>query len=247
MELNKVSYKFKICICTNQYSRALSYLEAICSYIEELFFEDVELIRRLKKGLLDRNGKYFKNLRKTEEEESAKQIKFALKSVLDNYSETLKSECVMNIEKMLECVNNLFPKVKKNKLIAIMLIIRAKLLVFMYESSTEEKGKYLELAYGNYKKAVEISMKFMSKMDITRLKVFYSYCKFLFMHMEDKYRGVLFCMNLIKEINEYKNEDEENLENFYKNPDYVKIEEKFKKFCERNLEEYNKVVRLYHS
>jgi hypothetical protein len=250
MDVNKLSVKFKICITTNQFNRALEYLEKISSFFEELMSEDVQLIKRLCRGLIEQNRKILDKMKKTKEEENAKSfLKVPLKDVLSDYSENVLAESLLTIEKILNCVNVLLNKTKKKRLIALMFLIRAKLFKFLFSYSNSDNSRHLESAYINYKHAIAISLKFVDNMDITRIKIFYSYCKFLIKFMNDSYRGVLFCMNLTKEINVLKrdhddDDDEENEEKFWESSEFKKVESKLKKLIESNILEYNKNINI---
>lgn len=250
--VNKLSIKFKICVTTNQYPRALEYLEKISSYIEDLSQEDVQLIKRLCRGLIDQNKKILEKLKKTKEEEKAKSfIKVPLKDVLSDYSENVVSESITIIEKFLSCVNVLSNRTKNKKLTALLFLIKAKIFKFFFSYSHSDNSRHLESAYLNYKNSIVISLKNLDPMSVTRIKIFYSYCKFLITYMKDSYRGVLFCMNLIKEINEYKRENEE-YEEYEENEDlcpwdtqeFIKIENKLKKLIDLNILEYNKNINI---
>jgi hypothetical protein len=250
MEINKNSYKFKICISLEEYTRALYFFESFIQLIDELSIEYVDLIRRLKKGLLKNYRKYLTNLKKVKEEENFRTNKYALKTVYEEYSVGLKSEAINIIESFINCVNNLINKTKESRIIAFLSIIRAKLFTFLLDFNVEDNKNYLQLAYGNYKKAVEICIKNLNKKDILRMKIFYSYCKFLLGPMKDKYRSVLFSINLIDELNSIKidenendSDDETNVSN--KN-EFVKLEKKIKLFYENNLADYNYSIRIYH-
>jgi hypothetical protein len=243
MEINNLSYKFRLCTTLEEYTRALTYLDKISSYIEELLIEDVELIKRLKKGLLKQYRKYMTNIRQQYDESSFKGQKFIYKTVIDTYSKNLTQETISVIENFVNIINNLFPHIKDERLAVAMYHIRASLFVFLYEFS-DEKSKYLELAFANYKKAVDISIKYLNNYDIIRIRLFYSYCKFMQKYLKDDYRSVLFCINVLDDMHKMKN-DEELIEIITSN-EFIKIEKKFKLFYENNLEGYNKTIHIYH-
>jgi hypothetical protein len=254
MEISNFSYKFKICVTIEEYVRAINYLESISTYIEELSYEDVELFKRLKKGLLKNYSKQLLSLRKIKQEEGYKSNRTLYRQVMEGFSSNLYADGITQVERFLSCLDNLFSKIKDEKLFALMYKIKASLFAFLYEFSNVDKNKHLEHAYLNYKAAIDICMKRLLKLDIIRIKIFYSYCKFSFKYLNDKYRSILFSINVINEIHQSKLEEEAQMKEnggddndiITLSPDFVKIEKKFKLFYESNLEEYNKVIRVYH-
>lgn len=247
MDINKLSIKFKICITTNQFNRALEYLEKISHFFEELMIEDVQLLKRLCRGLIEQNRKILDKMKKTKEEENAKSfLKVPLKDILNDYSENVLGQSLITIEKFLNCVDVLINKTKKKSLLAHLFLIRGKIYKFLFLYSTHENSRHLENSYINYKNAIATSLKFVDNMDVSRIKIFYSYCKFLIKYMNDSYRGVLFCMNLTKEINElkinYENDSDE--ENVLDSSEFKKVESKLKKLIDSNIVEYNKNINI---
>jgi hypothetical protein len=235
----ELEYKFKICTTTEEYSRALDNLEKISEGIIEVSSNDIELINRLKKGLVRQYKRYIQRVRNPDLRDSAKG---QYKQVLDNFTDLIYREGICIFERFIKCINLLFYKTKDEKILAVLYAIRAALFSFMVQHSAD-KSKYLELALANFKNAVDICMKYLEPYDIIRLRTFHAYIKFIFNHVNDKYRSILFCINVLAEITQMK----ENLdEEMYTSDEFVKIEQKFKRFYERNIEEYNKVIGLYH-
>lgn len=251
METNYNSYKFKICLTIEEYSRALEYFEKLTSEVEDFSVDDADLIRRLKKGLTKQSKKYLTNMQLTTEEENSRAMRSAYRNLLENYSNNLQEEAFSMVETLISCLNNILNKAKDNKLIAIILCAKASLCAFLSQFSNE-KSSNLELAYSYYKTAIEMSVKHIPKLDLSRLKIAYSYAKFVFTKINDKYRSILFVLNVLEEIHQIQgNEnliDEQNenfnLDAFLK--DLAKIERKFKAFHDKNIEEFNNIVRQYH-
>ena len=136
MDIYKLSTKFKICVSTNQFTRALEYLQKISSFFEELMEEDLKLIRKLCKGLIEQNKKSLEKLKKTKAEENSKSfLKVPLRDVLNDYSENLICESITLIESFLHCVNILSNKTKNKILQAQIFLIKAKLFKFLYTYS----------------------------------------------------------------------------------------------------------------
>jgi hypothetical protein len=246
MEISKLSYKFKICVTLKDYTRALVFLESFSNSIEDVTLEDVILFKALKKGILKQYTDYLKTL----QSEVKKSNKFSIKNVVDDYSSILHNFSINIIESFINSLNILLNKVVDFSLRAILLVIRAKLFVFISQYKKDEKGRFITMAYASYKTAIELAFKYMPKKDLFRMKIFYSYCKFTWNIVNDKYRSVLFCINVIDELNsitlhENENEDEPE-EHISSNPEFQKILSKFKLFYGNNLEEYNKKIRVYH-
>ena len=251
METNYNSYKFKICLTIEEYSRALEYFEKLTSEIEDFSIDDADLIRRLKKGLTKQFKKYLYNMQTTIDEENSRAMRGSYRNLLENYSNSLQEEAFSMVETLISCLNNILNKTKDNKLIAIILCAKASLCAFLSQFSSE-KSSNLELAYSYYKTAIEMSVKHIPKLDLSRLKIAYSYAKFVFTKINDKYRSILFVLNVLEEIHQIQgNEnliDEQN-ENFNLDvflKDLAKVERKFKTFHDKNIEEFNGIVRQYH-
>ncbi len=242
MEIGKLYYKFKISVKLQEYSRALTFLESVSSYIEELTSEDVALLLQLKKGLLKQNSDCLGAL----EEEKGKVCKFLFKNVLEDYTETLRSVTSNTVESFINCINNIIYKVKDPSSVGVLNLIRAKLFNFISDSCKEEKAKYLQQAYYYYKMAVQIAIKDLEKSDLNRLKIFHSYCKFLCKAMGDSYRSMLFCINVMDELHQMKLAEERSPESLFHSPESEHIEKKLRNFYEENLVEYNKTLRIYH-
>ena len=190
--------------------------------------------------MLRQYKRYINNLKQPDVINSAKG---PLKVVYDSFSDNLYREGIYIIDKFISCINTLFYKVKDEKIFALMYSIRAGIFSFMNIYS-KEKSKYLELALANHKKAVDIAMLYLDKIEIIKYKIFYSFCKFSYHQVNDKFRSILCCFNILEEINQVKlNFD--NLED-YPQQELCRLEKKFKKFYESNLEEYNKIIGLYH-
>jgi len=253
METNYNSYKFKICLTIEEYSRALEYFEKLTSEIDDFSVEDADLIRRLKKGLTKQYKKYLNKMQTTINEENSRSMRSTYRSLLDNYSNNVQEEAFSMVETLISCLNNILNKTKDNKLIAIILCSKASLCSFLSQYSNE-KSSNLELAYSYYKSSIEMSIKYIPKLDLSRMRIAYSYAKFIFSKINDKYRSILFILNYLEEIHQLQNNenlvDESNnnegfnLENFLK--DLMKIEKKFKNFHDKNIEEFNSIVRQYH-
>ena len=251
METNYNSYKFKICLTIEEYSRALEYFEKLTSEVEDFSVDDADLIRRLKKGLTKQFKKYLNNIQSTIDEENSRAMRSAYRNLLENYSNNLQEEAFSLVETLISCLNNILNKTKDNKLIAIIFCAKASLCAFLSQFSNK-KSSNLELAYSHYKTAVEMSVRHIAKLDLSRLKIAYSYAKFIFTKIHDKYRSMLFVLNVLEEIHQIQNnenlidENNENfnLDNFLK--DLAKIERKFKAFHDKNIEEFNCIVRQYH-
>lgn len=238
MEIKQISYKFKICVTTEDYNRALKFLESISTFIEELYLEDIELIKRLKKGITRQYRKYFTHLKKNTETK-------ILKSVNESYYNKVVTEGQNIMERFVLCLNSLSLKVRDQRLLPVMYKLQASLFNCMQEFCEDNRSKFIETAYHNYLKCVEFSLQYLDKFDIIRLKIFYSYCKFLFFGAQDKYRAMLICINIINEIHKKKNE-EEFMDDEINRVEFEKIDKKFRTFYESNLEEYNKVMKIYH-
>lgn len=251
MENHYYSYKFKICLTIEEYTRALEYFEKLTSEIGEFSVDDADLIRRLKKGLTKQYKKYLNNMQTTIEEENSKNIRNVYRNLIENYSTNLQEEAFCMVEALISCLNNILNKTKDNKLSAIILCAKASLCAFLSQYSNE-KSSNLELAYSYYKSSIEMAMKHIPKLDITRMRIAYSYAKFIFTKIKDKYRSILFILNFLEEIHQIQNnenlidENNENfnLDNFLK--ELAKIEKKFKTFHDKNIEEFNTIVRQYH-
>ena len=246
MEISKLSYKFKICVTLKDFTRALIFLESFTNFVDDLTIEDINLIRALKKGILKQYTDYLKIIHS----EFKKNNKFSIKNVLDEYSIILNNFSISIIESFLNILNILLNKVIDNNLLAILFVIRAKLFVFISQYKKDDKSRNITMAYSSYKTAIELAFKFMPKNDIYRLKIFYSYTKFTCNIVNDKYRSVLFCINIIDELNSITMQDKENQENneehITKISELEKMTNKFKNFYENNLEEYNKKIRVFH-
>ncbi len=251
METNYNSYKFKICLTIEEYARALEYFEKLTSEVEDFSIDDADLIRRLKKGLTKQSKKYLNNLQTTIEEEKSRAMRSAYRNLLENYSNNLQDESFSMIETLISCLNDILSKTKDNKLTAIIICAKAGLCAFLSQFSNE-KSSNLELAYSYYKTAIELSVKHIHKLDLSRLRIAYSYAKFIFTKINDKYRSILFVLNVLEEIHQIQSNenliDEQN-ENFNLDvflKDLAKIERKFKTFHDKNIEEFNSIVRQYH-
>jgi hypothetical protein len=238
----ELEYRFKICTTTEEYIRALDSLEKISENITEVSFNDIELINRLKKGLTRQYKRYIQRVKNQELKDSAKG---QFKQVLDNFTESIYKEGIAVFERFIKCINLLFYKTKDEKILAVLYSIRAALFSFMVQHSSD-KSKYLELALTNYKKAVDICMKYLNSLDVIRLRVFHGYIKFIFTQVRDKYRSILFCINVLEEINQVKETMYDKYEEFLTSEEFLKMETKFRKFYDNNIEEYNKVIGLYH-
>lgn len=256
MEINSLSYKFKICVSIEEYNKAVGYLGTLSNFLVELNEEDIHLIRRLKKGLLKQTQRYMINLKETRAAEAKKMSKYIYKEVMNNYYNKVTEECIDQVKKFLNCLNSLISKVKENQVAYVINSIKAKMFSFMNEFAETENAKYLELAYSNYQLAVTGAIKEMAKSNMARYKIFYSYIKFLIKYIGDYYRAVLFCINVIDELQLFRRLEEREF--MTKNCDkvceglisqseeFLKIEKKFKDFYHENLEDYNKVLKQYH-
>jgi predicted HicB family RNase H-like nuclease len=250
MENNLYSYKFKICLTIEEYTRALEYFEKLTNEVNDFTEDNGELIRRLKKGLTKQYKKYLNNMNNTLNEENSRPMRNTFRNLIDNYTVNLQEEAFCMVETLINCINNILSKTKDNKLIAIILCSKASLLGFLSQYSNE-KSTNLELAYSYYKSSVEKAFKFLPKTDISRMKIAYSYAKFIFTKINDKYRSMIFILNYLDEINLIKNN--ENLLNDFEGDEldsYLKelskIERKFKNFHESNIEDFNKIFQQYH-
>jgi len=251
METNHYSYKFKICLTIEEYNRALEYFDKLTSEMEEFSVEDADLIRRLKKGITKQYKKYLCNMQSTIDDENSRAMRSTYRNLLDNYSNVLQEEAFCMVETLISCLNNILNKTKENKLIAIILCAKANLCSFLSKYSNE-KSSNLELAYSYYKKSVEMSIKYIPKLDLSRMRIAYSYAKFLFSMINDKYRSILFVVNFLEEIHQLQcnenlmdeNSESFNLENFLK--ELAKIEKKFQAFHDKNVEEFNNILKKYH-
>lgn len=251
METNYNSYKFKICLTIEEYPRALEYFEILTSEIEDFSVEDADLIRRLKKGLTKQYKKYLNSMQSTIDEENSRAMRSTYRNLLENYNNTIHEEAFGEVETLISCLNTILTKTKDNKLTAIILCAKASLCAFLSQHSNE-KSSNLELAYSYFRTAVEMSVKHIPKLDLSRLKIAYSYAKFIYTKINDKYRSILFVLNVLEEIHQIQNNenliDEHNenfnLDNFLK--ELVKIEKKFKAFHDKNIDEFNSIVRQYH-
>ncbi len=178
-------------------------------------------------------------------------MRSAYRNLLENYSNNLQDESFSMIETLISCLNDILSKTKDNKLTAIIICAKAGLCAFLSQFSNE-KSSNLELAYSYYKTAIELSVKHIHKLDLSRLRIAYSYAKFIFTKINDKYRSILFVLNVLEEIHQIQSNenliDEQN-ENFNLDvflKDLAKIERKFKTFHDKNIEEFNSIVRQYH-
>jgi hypothetical protein len=242
MEIDKLYYKFKINVKLQEYTRALTFLEPVSHYLEDLTSEDLDLFIDLKKGLLKQYTEQIKTL----DNEKNKLSKFVYKSVLEDYSETSRTLSTNTIEIFVNCINNLIFKVKEPSMVGILNIIRAKLFTFISMCNKEEKARYLQQAYYYYKMAVQIAIKDLHVTDINRLKIFHSYCKFLANSIGDYYRSMLFCYNVIEELQKTKMMKEYQSNEFFNSSELENLECKLEQFCKDNMAEYNKVLRIYH-
>jgi hypothetical protein len=238
----ELEYKFKICTSTEEYTRALDYLEKISEDLVEISYNDIEVISRLKKGLVRQYKRYIQRIRNQDLRDSAKGH---YKQVLDNFTDMIYKEGISIFERFIKCINILFYKTKDEKILAVLYSIRGGLFSFMVQHSAE-KSKYLELALMNFKKAIDMCMKYLDNLDLVRLRIFHAYIKFIFNHVNDKYRSILFCINLMEEITKLKEIHEEEYDSPFNNEEFVKVEQKFRKFYDRNIEEYNKSIGSYH-
>lgn len=251
MENNYNSYKFKICLTIEEFTRALEYFEKLTSEIDDFSVDDAELIRRLKKGLTKQYKKYLNNMQNTIQEENSRAMRSVYRNLLDNYSNNLQEEAFCVVETLISCLNSILTKTKDNKLTAIILCSKASLCSFLSQYSNE-KSTNLELAYSFYKTSMELSIKKIPKLDISRMKIAYSYAKFVYTKINDKYRSIIFVMNYLEEIHQIQNNEnllDENNENFNLEiflKELSKIEKKFKSFHDKNIEEFNTIVRQYH-
>jgi hypothetical protein len=242
MEIDKLYYKFKINVKLQEHTRALTFLEPVSHYLEDLTPEDLELLHDLKKGLLNQYTEHIKTL----DSEKNKLSKFVYKSVLDDYTQTSSSLSTNTIEIFINCINNLIFKVKEPSMVGVLNVIRAKLFTFISMTNKEEKARYLQQAYYYYKMAVQIAIKDLEVTDINRWKIFQSYCKFLAKSMGDHYRSMLFCYNVIEELQKTKMMKEYESNEFFNTSEFENLECKLEDFCKDNMAEYNKVLRIYH-
>ena len=250
MENSLYSYKFKICLTIEEYTRALEYFEKLINEVNEFTEDNAELIRRLKKGLTKQYKKYLNNMNQTINEENSRAMRNTFRNLIDNYSTNLQEEAFCMVETLISCINNILTKTKDNKLISIVLCSKASLLGFLSQFSNE-KSTNLELAYSYYKSSIEKAIKYMPKTDISRMKIAYSYAKFIYTKINDKYRSILFILNYLEEIHQIQNNENllndlegKDLDNYLK--DLAKIEKKFKDFHQQNISEFNKIVQEYH-
>ena len=250
MENSLYSYKFKICLTIEEYTRALEYFEKLTNEVSDFTVEDGDLIRRLKKGLTKQYKKYLINMNQTIDEENTRAMRNTFRNLIDNYSNNLQEEAFCMVETLITCINNILSKTKDNKLISIILCSKASLLGFLSQFSTE-KSSNLELAYSYYKSSIEIALKYIPRTDISRMKIAYSYAKFIFTKINDKYRSILFILNYLEEIHQIQNNENllnelegADLDSYLK--DLAKIEKKFKNFHEKNINDFNKIVQQYH-
>jgi hypothetical protein len=238
----ELEYKFKICTTIEEYGRALDSLEKISEDITEVSYNDIELINRLKKGLTRQYKRYIQRIKNPDLRESAKG---QYKQVLDNFTDLIFKEGINTFERFVKCINLLFYKTQNEKILAVLYSLRAALFSFMVQHSAD-KSKYLELALSNFKKAVDICMKYLDSLDVIRLRVFHAYIKFIFNHVNDKYRSILFCINVMEEISQAKENRMDECGDVLTSDEFLRMEQKFRNFYEKNIEEYNKVIGLYH-
>jgi tetratricopeptide (TPR) repeat protein len=238
--LGTLEYKFKICTTIEEYHRALDYFEKIVENLTEINFNDIEVIIRLKKGLVKLYKRYIQKLKNQDVKDNAKG---QFKMVLDHFTDSIYREGIATFEKFIKCINILFYKSKDEKILAVLYSLRGALFSFMVQHHPD-RSKYLELALANFKKSVDMCMMYLDSMDLIRLKIFHSYIKFIANHVKDIVRAYFFCSNIIEEIDEVRKS--ERLDELVTSPEFLKIEEKFKNFSENRREEYNRSIGYFH-
>lgn len=232
-------YKFKIYVELEEYSKALLTLDVISSEILDFSLAEVEFIKKLQISMVKYYSKSLSNLDKITNdkhiEEQNKEYKFILKS----YSKVINSEVTEKFEQFISIINVIILKIQEEmkdfKVLITLLHIRAYLFSFLFEF-VETKPKYLELALINYLNAIKLSMGHLSKIDLIKLELLYSYMIMINSQMKDKYRSIVLCIEVIKEMEKLTEE---------LNEDQMKMMMKFKIYLENNVDDYNKTVKEY--
>jgi hypothetical protein len=235
MEYDTILSKFRLAIALEDYNKALNFLEKIVESIKLVSFDEMELLRTLKKGMMKKLLRFAVGIKKAHEEESQKSYRPLIANVLESYTIMIYTECHEMVDKFIYCIKGLVPKTKNYSILAYFYKMIGSFYSFLYEIC-EEKSKFLELALSYYQIAIEICLKTIEKNDIIKYRVFYSYCKFAYYKVNDKYRSMLFCQNTLSEI--------EKCEIIEKS--YIIIKEKLERFFSKNRVEYSKAARLFY-
>lgn len=235
MEFEVTLSKFRLAIALEDYSKALTLLETIVSTIELVSLDEMELLRNLKKGLMKKLSRFTIGIKKAHEEESFKSYRPLIANVLESYTTAIYSECDETLDKFICCIKALVPKTKNYSILAYFYKMLGSFFSFLYDIC-EDKSKYLEYALSYYQIALEICLKTIEKSDPIKYRVFYSYCKFAYYKIGDRYRPMLFCHNVVAEM--AKSECLEKA--------FFLTKEKIERFYKKNYNEYNKAVKLFY-
>lgn len=231
-------YKFKIYVELEEYSKALLTLDIISSEINDFTMAEVEFIKKLQNSMIKNYTKSLTNLDKITNdkqiEEQNKEYKFILKS----YLKVIHTEVIEKFEQFISILNVIIIKIQDQddfKVYISLLHIRAYLFSFLFEF-VEAKPKYLELSLVNYTNAIKLSIENLSPIDLIRIELLYSYMILVSTQIKDKYRSIILCIQVIKEMEKLTEE---------LNEDQMKIMMKFKIFLENNVDDYNRTVKRF--
>lgn len=171
-------------------------------------------------------------------------------SIFKNYSTIMIGKYTDLIEKLLFLVNAMISKVNnflkqlgedyENKYdITVSLInIKASILGFMANYFVNS-SKNTHSAYLTYLQGIEISIHQLEPSNIVRMRISYSFMKFMFYNLKDSYRSFLFCGEyqqlLLKEAQQYDIDEEECT--YFVN--------KFKLFHDTNLESFKSSFKKF--
>ena len=203
--------------------------------IDLVSLDEMELLRSLKKGLMKKLIRHAVGIKKAHEEESFKSYRPLIANVLENYTTVIYSECNEIIDKFIYCIKALISKTKNYSILAYFYKMMGSFFSFLYDIC-EDKSKYLEYALSYYQISIEICLKTIEKNDIIKYRVFYSYCKFAYYKINDKYRPMTFCYNALAEMNKNENSDKS----------FFALKDKMEKLYKKNYNEYHKAVKLFY-
>lgn len=235
MDIASLKTRLIILIRIEDISRAIYVLDKISIVCDNLNSELFEIIINLKSLIFKEYKKFLNKLKKLESQESLQVNKSIYKYVLDTNSEKIIKETINKYEQFIICLRNLKKKCSSTEILILLLKLEAKLFNELTKISTDN-SKYHESALDCYTKAVRLAVDMLNITSEIRLKLFYSYIKFLRFACNDKYRSVLFCVNIITELNKLKDLSE-----------YImSIKDKLSNFYREHEKEYNETLRIFH-
>lgn len=171
-------------------------------------------------------------------------------SIFKNYSTILISKYSDLIEKLLFLVNAMISKVNnllkhvaediedRHEISISLINIKASILAFM-SIYFINSSKNTQSAYLSYLQGIELSLHHLNPSSVVRMRISYSFMKFMFYILKDSYRSFLFCGEyqqlLLKEAQQFETDEEECT--YFVN--------KFKLFHDKNIESFKNSYKKY--